>query len=67
MFAYLQTGFNERTARMDTRRCLRCGCGAMYDCELKIKETTHHREFKELELHGFLKVTRPVGLEPLND
>ncbi|MDR0504301.1 MAG: [FeFe] hydrogenase, group A, partial [Bifidobacteriaceae bacterium] len=40
-FAEVATGLSEEQARADAKRCLRCGCMARFNCELRSESTDH--------------------------
>ncbi|MBN2040843.1 MAG: FAD-dependent oxidoreductase [Spirochaetes bacterium] len=46
-FREVETGLSEEAAKKEASRCLRCGCSARYDCDLKKEATAHNIEFKE--------------------
>jgi formate dehydrogenase major subunit len=46
-FTEVEIGLSEALAREEARRCLRCGCSARYDCDLRREARAHNIEFKK--------------------
>jgi formate dehydrogenase major subunit len=44
-FAEVELGLSETMARYESRRCLRCGCSARYDCDLRREARVHAIEY----------------------
>ncbi len=46
-FKEVETGYDEQTATAEAARCLKCGCGARYDCDLRKEASVHNIEFNK--------------------
>lgn len=46
-FAEVELGLSEKAARDEARRCLRCGCGARYTCDLRKEASEHDIEYTD--------------------
>lgn len=46
-FAEVELGLDEEQARAEARRCLRCGCSARFDCDLRLEASSHQISFLE--------------------
>lgn len=44
-FVEVELGYTEQTAKEEARRCLRCGCGSRYNCDLRKEASTHNIEY----------------------
>jgi len=44
-FREVELGLAEETAREEARRCLRCGCHARYNCDLRKEASAHNIQF----------------------
>ncbi len=44
-FTEVELGLDEETAKAEARRCLRCGCGSRYDCDLRKEASDHKIEY----------------------
>jgi formate dehydrogenase major subunit len=45
-FTEVELGLPEQAAVTEARRCLKCGCGERYDCNLRNEATSHGIEFR---------------------
>jgi len=45
-FNECETGLDEKTARAEAHRCLKCGCGERFTCDLRHEARSHGVEFK---------------------
>lgn len=43
----VERGYDEKTAREEARRCLKCGCTERYGCDLRSEATEHGLVFRE--------------------
>jgi formate dehydrogenase major subunit len=46
-FSEVETGIDEKSAKREARRCLKCGCAERYTCDLRNEATAHEIEFRE--------------------
>ena len=46
-FPEVELGLDEASARAEAARCLRCGCGARFNCDLRTEATAHQISFAE--------------------
>lgn len=44
-FEEVELGLEEEIARLEARRCLKCGCGERYSCDLRKESSAHNIEF----------------------
>lgn len=44
-FTEVELGYDEQTAREEARRCLKCGCGERYNCDLRKEAGSHDIEY----------------------
>lgn len=44
-FREVELGLEEEIARLEARRCLKCGCGSRYDCDLRKESSAHHIDY----------------------
>ena len=44
-FEEVELGYTEETAREEARRCLKCGCGERYTCDLRKEASAHNVEY----------------------
>ena len=46
-FNEVELGLSEEKARNEARRCLRCGCGERYTCDLRSEASSHNIEYQD--------------------
>ncbi len=46
-FPEVELGLSEAAAREESRRCLRCGCSARYDCDLNKEARAHNIQYRK--------------------
>lgn len=46
-FQEVELGLDPETARLEARRCLKCGCTERYSCDLRKEATAHNIEFQK--------------------